>query len=100
MEAASKLATCTAPVNIAVIKYCKLAINIFHEIEIKILTSSGGKRDENLILPINSSLSVTLNQDEVHVTIKSCTGVCASINVFYPPPLALAEGGGGEGVQN
>ena len=26
---------------------------------------TGGKRDEKLILPINSSLSVTLNQDEV-----------------------------------
>ncbi|XP_005862568.1 PREDICTED: diphosphomevalonate decarboxylase isoform X2 [Myotis brandtii] len=37
--------TCTAPVNIAVIKYW-------------------GKRDEELILPINSSLSVTLHQDQ------------------------------------
>ena len=27
----------------------------------------GGKRDENLILPINSSLSVTLSQDEVNL---------------------------------
>uniref|UniRef100_A0A8C7WTB2 Diphosphomevalonate decarboxylase-like N-terminal domain-containing protein n=1 Tax=Oryzias sinensis TaxID=183150 RepID=A0A8C7WTB2_9TELE len=34
------LVTCTAPVNIAVIKYW-------------------GKRNEELILPINSSLSVT-----------------------------------------
>lgn len=33
--------------------------------EMVILISSGGKRDENLILPVNSSLSVTLNQDEV-----------------------------------
>ncbi|XP_046356600.2 diphosphomevalonate decarboxylase-like isoform X2 [Haliotis rufescens] len=38
--------TCTAPVNIAVIKYW-------------------GKRDETLILPINSSLSVTLGQNEL-----------------------------------
>ncbi|KAM7332335.1 diphosphomevalonate decarboxylase [Alexandromys fortis] len=38
--------TCTAPVNIAVIKYW-------------------GKRDEALILPINSSLSVTLHQDQL-----------------------------------
>ncbi|KAH0619689.1 hypothetical protein JD844_000600 [Phrynosoma platyrhinos] len=38
--------TCTAPVNIAVVKYW-------------------GKRDEQLILPINSSLSVTLHQDQL-----------------------------------
>uniref|UniRef100_A0A1X7VM40 Diphosphomevalonate decarboxylase n=1 Tax=Amphimedon queenslandica TaxID=400682 RepID=A0A1X7VM40_AMPQE len=38
--------TCTAPVNIAVIKYW-------------------GKRNEELILPINSSLSVTLHQNEL-----------------------------------
>ncbi|XP_069843967.1 diphosphomevalonate decarboxylase [Dipodomys merriami] len=41
--------TCTAPVNIAVIKYW-------------------GKRDEELILPINSSLSVTLSQDQLKTT--------------------------------
>ncbi|XP_043937645.1 diphosphomevalonate decarboxylase [Protopterus annectens] len=40
------IVTCTAPVNIAVIKYW-------------------GKRDEELILPINSSLSVTLHQDQL-----------------------------------
>ncbi|CAG5116992.1 unnamed protein product [Candidula unifasciata] len=38
--------TCTAPVNIAVIKYW-------------------GKKDESLILPTNPSLSVTLGQDEL-----------------------------------
>ncbi|XP_013410848.1 diphosphomevalonate decarboxylase-like [Lingula anatina] len=38
--------TCTAPVNIAVIKYW-------------------GKRDEALILPINSSLSATLSQEQL-----------------------------------
>ncbi|KAK6185957.1 hypothetical protein SNE40_008084 [Patella caerulea] len=41
-----KTVTCTAPVNIAVIKYW-------------------GKRDENLILPVNSSLSATLGQNEL-----------------------------------
>ena len=39
-------ATCTAPVNIAVIKYW-------------------GKRDTRLILPTNDSLSVTLDQDHL-----------------------------------
>nr|WCZ58791.1 diphosphomevalonate decarboxylase [Seculamonas ecuadoriensis] len=39
-------AECTAPVNIAVIKYW-------------------GKRDEDLILPVNSSLSVTLDQADL-----------------------------------
>ncbi|XP_013857376.1 diphosphomevalonate decarboxylase [Austrofundulus limnaeus] len=43
------LVSCSAPVNIAVIKYW-------------------GKRDEDLILPINSSLSVTLHQDQLKTT--------------------------------
>lgn len=41
--------TCSAPVNIAVIKYW-------------------GKRDKNLILPTNSSLSVTLDQSDLRST--------------------------------
>ncbi|KAF7211884.1 diphosphomevalonate decarboxylase [Nothobranchius furzeri] len=43
------IVTCTAPVNIAVVKYW-------------------GKRDEDLILPISSSLSVTLHQDQLKTT--------------------------------
>ncbi|XP_041842384.1 diphosphomevalonate decarboxylase [Melanotaenia boesemani] len=48
------IATCTAPVNIAVIKYW-------------------GKRNEELILPINSSLSVTLHQDQLKTTTTVAT---------------------------
>ncbi|XP_075571665.1 LOW QUALITY PROTEIN: diphosphomevalonate decarboxylase [Pelecanus crispus] len=48
-EQALAMVTCTAPVNIAVIKYW-------------------GKRDNDLILPINSSLSVTLHQDQLKTT--------------------------------
>ncbi|KAI8084448.1 diphosphomevalonate decarboxylase [Halteromyces radiatus] len=47
--------TCTAPVNIAVVKYW-------------------GKRDTQLILPTNDSLSVTLSQDILH----SKTSISAS----------------------
>ncbi|KAK7114798.1 diphosphomevalonate decarboxylase-like [Littorina saxatilis] len=50
-----KCCTCRAPVNIAVIKYW-------------------GKRDEKLILPVNSSLSATLGMDELHAK----TSVAAS----------------------
>lgn len=48
------IVTCTAPVNIAVIKYW-------------------GKRNEDLILPINSSLSVTLHQDQLKTTTTIAT---------------------------
>eukprot|EP01122_Echinamoeba_exundans_P002663 TRINITY_DN1261_c0_g2_i1.p1 TRINITY_DN1261_c0_g2~~TRINITY_DN1261_c0_g2_i1.p1 ORF type:complete len:405 (+),score=119.65 TRINITY_DN1261_c0_g2_i1:57-1271(+) len=47
--------TCSAPVNIAVVKYW-------------------GKRDEELILPVNSSLSATLHQDQ----LMTITSVAAS----------------------
>jgi diphosphomevalonate decarboxylase len=49
--------TCTAPVNIAVIKYW-------------------GKRDESLILPVNDSVSVTLSSEQMHAK----TSVTANAN--------------------
>jgi diphosphomevalonate decarboxylase len=53
-ERLSFLVTCSAPVNIAVVKYW-------------------GKRDEEKILPVNSSLSGTLHQDD----LKSTTTIMA-----------------------
>ncbi|KAL3284884.1 hypothetical protein HHI36_019020 [Cryptolaemus montrouzieri] len=53
-----KIATCKAPVNIAVIKYW-------------------GKRDENLILPINDSISATLSLDHM----------CAKTTIVSSPDL-------------
>ena len=53
----SWVVTCTAPVNIAVIKYW-------------------GKRDETLILPINDSVSVTLSSAQMNAK----TSVTASPN--------------------
>ena len=69
--------TCSAPVNIAVIKYCESVIDDtplyvkWAGLEEKLYTFwcffcfLGGKRDEELVLPVNSSLSVTLSQDQV-----------------------------------
>lgn len=59
MEASSEIksVTATAPVNIAVIKYW-------------------GKRDEELILPVNGSISATLSQS--HLRAKTTVAVCPS----------------------
>ncbi|KAK4701368.1 diphosphomevalonate decarboxylase, partial [Phenoliferia sp. Uapishka_3] len=56
-------ATCTAPVNIAVVKYW-------------------GKRDTSLILPTNSSISVTLSQDHLRslTTARAIEGAAAGSN--------------------
>ena len=58
--------TCSAPVNIAVIKYW-------------------GKRDTKLMLPTNSSLSLTLSQDDLRsvTTIRACPE--------YPLPNSCLE---------
>lgn len=61
-----KIITCVAPVNIAVIKYCMSSINIVYRCTTyTYLCFSGGKRDENLILPLNDSISATLSLDYV-----------------------------------
>ena len=44
--------TCTAPVNIAVVKYW-------------------GKRNEKLILPTNDSVSITLSSNQMHAKVSN-----------------------------
>ncbi|KAJ3316729.1 diphosphomevalonate decarboxylase, partial [Blyttiomyces sp. JEL0837] len=56
--------TCSAPVNIAVIKYW-------------------GKRDEALLLPTNSSLSLTLSQD--HLQSKTTIRIITNANTDITP---------------
>lgn len=64
-----QMVTCQAPVNIAVIKYCKNKDSMLKTLFVRVILNltffTGGKRDEELILPMNSSLSVTLGIDEV-----------------------------------
>lgn len=63
-------ATASAPVNIAVIKFVAHAfvIRLFH---VHFPSRYWGKRDTKLILPTNSSLSVTLDQDHLKSTTTS-----------------------------
>lgn len=59
-------ATCIAPVNIAVIKYCKIALySINISFWVTKLFIPGGKRDKHLILPYNDSISGTLSMEQV-----------------------------------
>ena len=79
MDEEKRSVTCTAPVNIAVIKYCGCRVgngrgcrSMFVLCGVCVCLCvcvrgviSGGKRDEELVLPVNSSLSVTLSQEQV-----------------------------------
>ncbi|KAI5300395.1 diphosphomevalonate decarboxylase [Ascosphaera atra] len=67
-------ASATAPVNIAVIKYW-------------------GKRDKRLNLPTNSSLSVTLSQDDLRAL------TTASCSASYPEGVTIVLGGKPEPVK-
>jgi len=58
------MVTCTAPVNIAVIKYW-------------------GKADEKLLIPINSSLSATLNQNQLHAKTTICCAAAFSADRMW-----------------
>lgn len=67
-----KVVTCVAPVNIATIKYCKFPPRLYsfaYTFEttfiIFLILFPGGKRDEQLILPLNDSVSLTLDCDQV-----------------------------------
>lgn len=68
-----QMVTCQGPVNIAVIKYCmwEMENGIFEtscdqELQLRtFIFFAGGKRNEQRILPLNSSLSVTLDKKEV-----------------------------------
>lgn len=64
---AERRVTCVAPVNIALIKYW-------------------GKRDEDLVLPINSSLSVTLDEDVM------CSRTTAELSADFGDDLLVLNG--------
>lgn len=64
-----KIVTVIAPVNIAVIKYCKSMPKKFQTTLFPKCFVSGGKRDENLILPLNDSVSCTLDMEHVSILI-------------------------------
>lgn len=63
-------ATATAPVNIACIKLVKI-VNCVITPDFLSCSRYWGKRDTKLILPTNSSLSVTLDQDHLRSTTTS-----------------------------
>ena len=73
---AGKSVTIKAPVNIAVIKYCKcfilksdsILILLFHHFK------KGGKSNEKLILALNDSISGTLSINQ----LSACTTVMVS----------------------
>jgi hypothetical protein len=88
-----RIVTCTAPVNIAVIKYCKLPINYFFiNSKCSQLNFLGGKRDEKLILPINDSISLTLSSKQVTTSLLPSESIgavqtkflCVSIRILIP----------------
>lgn len=64
-------ATASAPVNIACIKYVYLPLTYNQRSLTHIFSRYWGKRDTRLILPTNSSLSVTLDQDHLRSTTTS-----------------------------
>lgn len=70
----NNIVTCIAPVNIAVIKYCKyIYLTIFFLfLVILIFLFLGGKRDDDLILPVNDSISLSLDTKQVNCNFIYC----------------------------